>query len=179
MAAYPDTIVVTSWSKTLSLPGERIGYIAISPRCADARDLFDGMAMCTRILGFVNAPAVMQRAVARLLDERCDVESYARRGAALASGLRAAGYEFPDPAGAFYIFARVPAMEGSSREEVNALGLDVAFVMHLKKYNILGVPGVGFGAPGWFRLSYCVAEKTIHDAIPHFARAMEDWKAGR
>ena len=178
MEAYPETIVVTSWSKTLSLPGERIGYIAISPRCADAKELFDGMAMCTRILGYVNAPAIMQRAVSRLLDEKCDVASYARRGAVLAEGLRAAGYEFPAPQGAFYIFAKVPPIEGTSHAEAASLGLDVAFVMHLKKYNILGVPGVGFGAPGWFRLSYCVSEKTIRDSIPHFAEAMKDWKMG-
>ena len=179
MAVYAETIVVTSWSKTLSLPGERIGYIAVSPRCADADELFEGMAMCTRNLGYVNAPALMQRAVAELLDEKCDVASYARRGAELARGLRAAGYEFPDPQGAFYIFAKVPEASGRSRAEAAALGLDIAFVMHLKKYNILGVPGQGFGTPGWFRLSYCVSEKTIRDAVPLFAKAMEDWKAGR
>ncbi|HUW40740.1 MAG TPA: pyridoxal phosphate-dependent aminotransferase [Rectinemataceae bacterium] len=178
MLAYPETIVVTSWSKTLSLPGERIGYIAVSPRCADAKELFEGMAMCTRTLGYVNAPALMQRAVAELLDEKCDVASYARRGAELARGLRAAGYEFPDPEGAFYIFAKAPEPAPSRRADAEALGLDVAFVMHLKKYNILGVPGQGFGTPGWFRLSYCVSEATIRGAIPLFARAMEDWKAG-
>lgn len=174
MLAYRETIVATSWSKSLSLPGERIGYLAVSPNCEDAKGLVDGLAMCTRILGFVNAPALLQRAVAELLDERCDVASYERRGRLLAEGLRAAGYEFPEPAGAFYIFARVPELPGEPIP-----GLDVAFVMHLKKYNLLAVPGVGFGCPGWFRLSYCVAEKTIRDAIPLFARAMEDWKAGR
>jgi aspartate aminotransferase len=177
MAAYAETIVVTSWSKTLSLPGERIGYIAVSPRCADAKELFEGMAMCTRNLGYVNAPALMQRAVAELLDEKCDVASYMQRGAALAEGLRAAGYEFPDPQGAFYIFAKVPEPAAARRAEVAALGLDIAFVMHLKKYKILGVPGQGFGTPGWFRLSYCVSEKTIRGSIPLFAKAMKDWKA--
>ncbi|MDA8426810.1 MAG: pyridoxal phosphate-dependent aminotransferase [Treponema sp.] len=185
MAAYPETIVVTSWSKTLSLPGERIGYIAVSPRCADAKELFEALAMCTRNLGYVNAPALMQRAVAELLDEQCDVRSYARRGSELARGLRAAGYEFPDPQGAFYIFARAPEPSTARRAEAAASGLDldggadVAFVMHLKKYKVLGVPGRGFGTPGWFRLSYCVSEATIRGAIPLFAKAMEDWKAGR
>jgi len=188
MLAYPETIVVTSWSKSLSLPGERIGYIAVSPLCADAKALVDGMAMVTRILGFVNAPALMQKAVAQLLDEKADVASYERRGRLLADGLKAAGYDFPEPMGAFYLFPRVPdspvlalaveAIEGPSRSASPTLGLDVAFVMHLKKYNILGVPGVGFGQPGWFRLSYCVSEKTIRDSIPAFARAMEDWRRG-
>lgn len=203
MLAYPETIVATSWSKSLSLPGERIGYLAVSPRSGDAKGLVDGLAMCTRILGFVNAPALMQRAVAELLDEKCDVASYERRGRLLSEGLRAAGYDFPEPEGAFYIFARVPELPGAEleprgaagvaggasaaskagaaqdgRAAAPALGLDVAFAMHLKKYNILAVPGVGFGCPGWFRLSYCVAEKTIRGALPLFAKAMEDWKAG-
>ena len=112
MAVYAETIVVTSWSKTLSLPGERIGYIAVSPRCADADELFEGMAMCTRNLGYVNAPALMQRAVAELLDEKCDVASYARRGAELARGLRAAGYEFPIPRAPSTFSRRFPRLRG-------------------------------------------------------------------
>jgi aspartate aminotransferase len=174
MAVYPETIVASSWSKSLSLPGERIGYIAISPRCADAAELFEGMSLCTRSLGFVNAPALMQRAVAELVDERVDVESYARRGRLLAEGLRSAGYEFPEPAGAFYIFARVPASP-----EKDGSGLDAAFVSHLKRYGILAVPGFGFGYPGWFRLAYCVSEKTIARALPFFAEAKRDWLAGK
>jgi aspartate aminotransferase len=189
MAAYPETIVVSSWSKSLSLPGERIGYIAISPRCADAEELFAGMSMSTRVLGFVNAPALMQRAVAELLDERADVASYARRRDLLARGLEAAGYEFPFPSGAFYIFARVPgfpledettaADDSRSTSSAEDLGLDIAFVMHLKNYGILAVPGVGFGCPGWFRVSYCVSERIIERALPMFFRAIEEWKADR
>ncbi len=186
MLAYPETIVATSWSKTLSLPGERIGYLAVSPRCEDAKALVDGMAMCTRILGFVNAPALMQRVVAELLDARCEVESYERRGRLLAEGLKAAGYEFPEPAGAFYLFAKVPERaacgdrpQGEVRDGAATREPDVEFVMHLKKYNILAVPGVGFGAPGWFRLSFCVAESTIRGAIPRFTRAIEEWKTER
>jgi len=195
MAAYPETIVASSWSKSLSLPGERIGYIAISPRCADAAELFEGMAFCIRVLGFVNAPALMQRAVARLLDERVAIETYARRGRLLADGLCAAGYEFPEPAGAFYIFARVPSrvalaptaqpesdptkVEPSSPPTAQPLAPDKAFVQHLKRYGILAVPGSGYSYPGWFRLAYCVSERTIEAAIPQFRRAMEDWRAGR
>jgi len=182
MEAYPETIVVSSWSKSLSLPGERIGYIAISPRCADARDLFAAMAMNTRSLGFVNAPALMQRAVAELLDESADVASYARRGAMLGKGLRAAGYEFPEPRGAFYFFVRVPKRAGHAGTvpvSATAGGSDVDFAMHLKKYNIIVVPGEGFGCPGWFRISYCVSERAIKGAIPLFAKALEEWKAGK
>lgn len=182
MAVYPETIVATSWSKTLSLPGERIGYLAVSPRASDSKSLMDGLIMCTRILGFVNAPALMQRAVSQLLDERCDVASYARRGRLLAAGLREVGYEFPDPSGAFYVFVRAPELPsgpvGGPGVDPGS-GLDVAFVMHLKRYHILAVPGVGFGYPGWFRLSFCVSEKTIKDSLPVFKKAMEDWKAGK
>lgn len=180
MQAYAETVVVSSWSKSLSLPGERIGYIAVSPRCPGARELVSGLGFSTRVLGFVNAPALMQRVVSSLLGEVCDVENYARRGALLADGLAAAGYDFPRPQGAFYIFARVPerraaaaAADGDSPDDV-----DIAFVMHLKKYNILAVPGVGFGYPGYFRLSFCVSEQTIRGALPVFAAAIEDWKAG-
>lgn len=181
MEAYPETIVVSSWSKSLSLPGERIGYIAVSPRCAGARELVDGFGFSTRVLGFVNAPALMQRAVASLLEEVCEVESYARRGAILANGLKAAGYDFSAPQGAFYVFARVPELplDRSDSGDIASLGLDVAFVMHLKKYNILAVPGVGFGYPGWFRLSFCVSEQTIQGSLPHFKKAFDDWKTGK
>lgn len=186
MLAYPETIVASSWSKSLSLPGERIGYIAISPRCADAKSLAAGMAFSTRTLGFVNAPALMQRAVAGLLDERCDVASYERRGRLLAEGLRASGYEFPEPRGAFYLFVRVPS-RGKSAGAVDdctagagaardGTADDVAFVMHLKERGILGVPGVGFGEPGWFRLSFCVPEELIRRSLPAFAAAMESWR---
>ncbi len=177
MAAYAETIVVSSWSKSLSLPGERIGYIAVSPRSAFAKELVDGFAFSTRVLGFVNAPAVMQRVVACLLDEVADVASYARRGKILSDGLRAAGYAFPDPQGAFYIFARVPDLPAESG--AGDPSLDVAFVMHLKKYGILAVPGVGFGYPGWFRLSFCVSESTITGSLPRFAEAFRDWKLGK
>jgi aspartate aminotransferase len=178
MEAYPETIVVSSWSKSLSLPGERIGYVAVSPRCADAAAIVAGLGFSTRVLGFVNAPALMQRVVACLLDEVADVESYAKRGRMLSEGLEAAGYEFSRPEGAFYIFARVPELPATARAEQDALGLDIAFVMHLKRHNIIAVPGVGFGFPGWFRLSFCVSESTILGSLPHFAQAMEEWKRG-
>jgi len=163
MEAYAETIVVSSWSKSLSLPGERIGYVAVSPRCAEQESLVAGLAFCTRTLGFVNAPALMQRAVARVLDARVDVAAYERRGRLLAEGLRAAGYEFPEPQGAFYIFARVP--EGS--------GSDVDFAMSLADRRVIVVPGSGFGSPGYFRLAFCVPEDTIRGALPLFEEARQ------
>jgi aspartate aminotransferase len=176
---YAETFVVTSWSKSLSLPGERIGYIAVSPRAANARELVDGLTMSTRILGFVNAPALLQRIVAELLESKVDVSSYEGRGKILAAGLRAAGYEFHEPAGAFYIFVRVPPKKDRGGPDIGDRSRDdVAFAMHLKKHRVLGVPGIGFGFPGWFRLSFCVPEKTIREALPLFAAAMEEWTRG-
>lgn len=184
MEAYAETIVVTSWSKTLSLPGERIGYIAVSPRASGIAQLMAGLAFSIRVLGFVNAPALMQRVVSSLLNEVCDVESYAKRGLLLSEGLGSAGYEFPAPEGAFYVFVRVPAAgtgkAEAMRREVEATGepdvtSDVAFAMHLKKYRILAVPGAGFGFPGYFRLCFCVSEDTIRRSLPAFRTAFADW----
>jgi aspartate aminotransferase len=175
MLAYPETIVATSWSKSLSLPGERVGYIAVSPRCSEAKALVDGMAFATRVLGFVNAPALMQRVVAEILDERCEVASYESRCKLLAEGLRGAGYDFIEPRGAFYLFPKVPPRRHAAVTVPAGQDDDVAFAMHLKAERILGVPGVGFGAPGWFRLSCCVAEETIARSIPGFRRALESW----
>ncbi len=166
MQLYPETVVVSSWSKSLSLPGERIGYLAVSPLCAEAAELVSGLAFSTRVLGFVNAPALMQRAVAMVVDEGADVEGYARRGFLLSEGLRAAGYDFPEPQGAFYAFVRAPG------------GDDVAFVMHLKEHGVIGVPGIGFGYPGYFRLCFCVSESTILGALSAMKDALRSWEGG-
>jgi aspartate aminotransferase len=176
MEAYAETIVVSSWSKSLSLPGERIGYVAVSPRCAAAKELIDGCCFATRVLGFVNAPALMQRVVARLLDEVADVESYALRRRLLCDGLHAAGYEFQEPQGAFYVFARVPEISVKPRPSPEAPdSSDVAFVMRLKEHRVIAVPGVGFGYPGYFRLSFCVSESTIRGSLPHLKDARNSW----
>ena len=158
-----QSIVATSFSKSLSLPGERIGYCAVSPKCRNIEMLMGGLILSNRILGYVNAPALMQRVVAELGDVSVDVAPYAKRKEILTAGLLDAGYEFPEPEGAFYIFCKAPG------------GDDIAFVQHLQKYNILGVPGVGFGGPGYFRLAYCISEKTISDAIPVFKKAMKEF----
>ncbi|HPQ53979.1 MAG TPA: pyridoxal phosphate-dependent aminotransferase [Spirochaetota bacterium] len=161
LAHYDNAFVITSYSKTLSVPGERIGYIAVSPNCSDLTQLMAGLVLSNRILGFVNAPALMQRVVAELIDESVDVDAYRRRRDLFVDGLQAAGYEFPVPEGAFYIFCKSPIPD------------DVAFAKHLLQYNILAVPGVGFGGPGYFRLAYCVSEDVISRSLPKFKEAIE------
>ncbi|MCL2232016.1 MAG: pyridoxal phosphate-dependent aminotransferase [Treponema sp.] len=166
LSAYPQSIVVTSWSKNLSLPGERIGYIAVSPAASGKEELMGGLIYATRILGFVNAPALMQRVVAELTHARVDVEVYARRRALFTKILDEAGITYARPEGTFFLFCRVPAD-----------GDDIAFVEHLHKHLILAVPGTAFGMPGWLRFAYCVDEKVISSSQGAFMRALETWKA--
>ncbi len=158
---YSDTIVVNSFSKSLSLAGERIGYIAVAPTCDQVQDLLAGLIMCNRTLGFVNAPALMQRAVASLEQITIDIAPYEWRRNVLTQGLRAAGIEFCEPDGAFYLFCKAPNSD------------DVLFVAHLKEHRILAVPGQGFGYPGWFRLSYAVPDWVVEGALERFASAMQ------
>ena len=160
-AAYPDTLLATSFSKDLSIPGERLGYAAVSPRAAGRRELAGGLVLANRILGFVNAPALMQRVVAGLTEVSVDIAPYARRRDLLCQVLAAAGYEFFKPKGAFYIFPKAPG------------GDDLAFVTRLKEENILAVPGRGFGRAGHFRLAFCVPETVIERAAPGFKRALQ------
>jgi aspartate aminotransferase len=164
LSAYPHSIVATSYSKSLSLPGERIGYIAFGNEIDDKEHLRAALIWATRVLGFVNAPALMQRAVAELTDKRCDVEVYARRRAEFKKVLDAAGLQYTDPEGAFYIFAAVP----NSKD-------DKTFSDHLKKYLILGVPGSSFAAPGRIRFAYCVNENIIRASASAFKQAMSTW----
>ncbi len=160
-----QAIVVTSYSKTLSVAGERIGYIAVHPGCVEADVLLSGLILSTRILGFVNAPALMQRAVARLTGVSVNVNIYKKRRDLLMEGLKFAGYDFVKPEGAFYIFCKSPMPD------------DVAFVGHLQKFNVLTVPGSGFGGAGYFRIAYCVSENVIQRAVPKFKEALEALKA--
>lgn len=159
-SSYKDSIIATSYSKDLSLPGERIGFTAINPAANDKQLLTDAMALANRILGFVNAPALMQRVVAKIQGVQVDVSEYDRKRRLLCDGLSENGYSFTRPAGAFYLFPEAPG------------GDDVEFVRALQEEKILAVPGSGFGAPGYFRLSYCVADRTIKDAMPGFKRAI-------
>ncbi len=158
--AYPHTLLATSFSKDLSIPGERLGYAAVSPRATGRGELAAGMVLANRILGFVNAPALMQRVVARLPEVSVDIAPYAKRRELFCDLLTQAGYDFLKPQGAFYLFPKAPG------------GDDLAFVARLKEENILAVPGRGFGRPGYFRLAFCVPEAVIERAAPGFARAV-------
>lgn len=159
---YPYVIALTSYSKDLSLPGERIGFLAAHPKVPDKSLLMAGLVLANRILGFVNAPALMQRAVARLQGVSVDVGVYQNRRDAFVAGLKEAGYELVRPQGAFYLFPKTPIPD------------DVAFVKRLQKENILAVPGSGFGGPGHIRLTYCVPESVIERSLAGFKRAREN-----
>jgi len=158
--AYRNSVVVSSWSKDLSLPGERIGYIAVHPGCEDRDALLGAMTLANRILGFVNAPALMQRVVGELQDVSVDCAIYARRREIFCGILAAAGYDFVPPKGAFYLFPKSPLAD------------DVEFVALLQEEKILAVPGCGFGMPGYFRLAFCVEDEVIARSAPGFNRAM-------
>ena len=158
--AYDESFVVTSFSKDLSLPGERIGYAALNPDISDKDIIGAGMVLCNRILGYINAPALMQRAIVGLLDESIDISLYKRKRDMLCNALASFGYEFSEPGGAFYLFPRSPIED------------DVEFVNVLQEENILTVPGSGFGGPGYFRIAYCVSDSTIEKALPGFEKVI-------
>ena len=160
-AAHPHTILATSHSKDLSLPGERIGYLAIHPNAPHARELANAMTFASRILGFVNAPALMQRVVAHLQGVSIDVGWYQRKRDRLCQALSEMGYSLVKPEGAFYLFPQSP-MD------------DLEFVRELQKSNILTVPGRGFGAPGHFRIAFCVDDCVIENSLPGFRAAIEN-----
>ena len=162
--AYRESFVVTSFSKDLSLPGERIGYAVINPDISNKEILRGGMVLCNRILGYVNAPALMQRAVSRLLEESVDVSIYQKKRDLLCDGLSDFGYEFTIPGGAFYLFPKTPTED------------DAAFVFALQEENILTVPGSGFGGPGHIRIAYCVSDDIIERSLPGFERAIRKYK---
>ncbi len=153
---HPATIVVTSHSKDLAVPGERIGYIAVNPAYDAREELVNGLVFCNRVLGFVNASALMQNVVRALQDVSVDVGEYERKRDVLYGGLVEMGYPVVRPQGAFYIFPRCPIDD------------DVAFVGELQKHNVLVVPGKGFGAPGYFRISYCVDDWVIEGSLAGF-----------
>jgi len=158
---HPRSIVATSHSKDLALPGERIGYIAVHPEYDDREELIDGMTFCNRTLGFVNAPALMQNIVAKLQSETIDVGAYQAKRDFLYKHLKEMGYDLVKPQGAFYMFPRSPIED------------DAKFVDELMKHNVLVVPGRGFGVEGHFRISYCVEDRTLEGALLGFREAME------
>ena len=162
--ACKESFLVTSFSKDISLPGERIGYIAMHPHMADKDIIIEALILCNRILGYVNAPALMQRLIPFLLEDSVDVTLYQKKRDTLCQGLEEAGYRFTIPEGTFYLFPETPIPD------------DVEFVRSLQEENILTVPGIGFGGPGHFRIAYCVEDTTIEKSIPGFAKVMGKYR---
>ena len=157
------TIVVNSHAKDLGLPGERIGHIAVHPDYSGKEELVDGLVFCNRTLGFVNAPALMQHIVRAVPDASVDVGEYQRKRDFLYHRLTGMGYRMVKPQGAFYLFPQSPLAD------------DGAFVAALQEYNVLVVPGKGFGTPGHFRISYCLDDRVLEGAMDGFARAAEQY----
>lgn len=154
---YANTVVGYSYSKSLSLPGERIGYLVIPDEAADSESLIGAANVATRILGFVNAPTLQQKVVKYCLNEKTDISFYDRNREALYNGLKELGFECIKPEGAFYLFVKSPVED------------EKAFCQAAKKYNILIVPGSSFACPGYVRLAYCVSHETIVNSLPKFA----------
>ncbi|PIE73341.1 MAG: aspartate aminotransferase [Deltaproteobacteria bacterium] len=157
--SYLNSIVVSSYSKDLSLPGERIGYLAVHPEMEQKQQLLDALVLATRILGFLNAPALMQRVVAELQNETVNKAWYADKKERICPILRKAGLEFQEPKGGFYVFPKAPIED------------DVKFTALLQQEKILVVPGSGFGRPGYIRVAFCVPIQTIKDSEESWLRA--------
>lgn len=161
---YANTIVCYSYSKSLSLPGERIGYIIVPDEMEDSKRVMAAVAGAGRALGYVCAPVLFQRAVAKCAEVTGDISAYARNRDLLYKGLTELGYECVRPQGAFYLFVKSPEPDAN------------AFSERAKKYDLLIVPSDSFGCPGYVRISYCVAEETIVDSMPAFAALMKEYK---
>lgn len=159
---YRNTIVCYSWSKSLSLPGERIGYIVVPNEVDEYQLVFDAACIATRVSGFVNAPSLQQLVVARCLNEMTDVGAYDINRKLLYKGLTDCGFTCIFPQGAFYMWMKTPA---DDKEFSNAA----------KKYNLLLVPGTSFGCPGYVRIAYCVAKDTIERSLPAFKKLAQEY----
>lgn len=162
---YENTIVCYSYSKSLSLPGERIGYIIVPDEAAESKRLMAAVNGAGRALGYVCAPVLFQKTVAKCADITGDIQAYAKNRDLLYNGLTKLGYECVHPQGAFYLFVK------SLEPDANA------FSEHAKRHDVLVVPSDTFGCTGYVRISYCVSEKTILNAMPAFAKIMEEYKA--
>lgn len=160
---YANTIIGYSWSKSLSLPGERIGYLVIPSECDDFEMVYTAAGIATRVSGFVNAPSLMQRVVARCLEEQTDVAAYDKNRETLYQGLLDCGFSCIKPQGAFYLFVKSPTPD------------EKEFVEQGKQYHILMVPGSSFACPGYVRLSYCVSYDTIKNALPQFKKLAAEY----
>ena len=153
---YPNTVVCYSYSKSLSLPGERIGYVCVPQQCADHDALFAAIAGAARAAGHVCAPSLMQKVIARCTHLRPDLEAYDENRRLLSEGLKGFGYEMADPDGAFYLFVKAPGGDAA------------AFSEKAKQKDLLVVPGGDFGCPDYFRICYCVSKEMILKSLPVF-----------
>ena len=160
---YKNTIVGYSYSKSLSLPGERIGYILIPDEVEDSKNIFDAAVIATRVSGAVNAPSLLQKVIARCVDCKVDIDFYDRNRKTLYEGLKEVGLTCIKPEGAFYLFVKSPVPD------------EKAFVAAGKKYHILMVPGSSFACPGYVRLAYCVSYETIVNSLPAFRELMKEY----
>ena len=161
---YRDTILCYSYSKSLSLPGERIGYVYVPQAAADSQRLYAAVAGAARAMGHVCAPSLWQKVIARCAHVRPDLESYDRNRRALYEGLTAMGYEMAKPDGAFYLFIKAPGGDAK------------AFSEKAKKKDLLLVPGDGFGCPGYFRICYCVSYDMIQRSLPRFRELIGEYQ---
>lgn len=161
---YNNTIVCYSYSKSLSLPGERIGYLVIPNELDYYEEIFNGASVANRVLGFVNAPSLMQRVVARCIDAKVDIDIYNKNRELLYGALKEYGYECIKPQGAFYLFIKAPG------------GDDILFVNEAKKHRILTVPGSSFGCPGYCRIAYCVPYDMIKRSLNEFEKLIEKYR---
>ena len=157
---YINSVIVTSHAKDLALPGERIGFIAINPNYPEKDELAGGFSFCNRTLGFVNAPALMQHVVRGLQGVSVDPDYYQRKRDFMHTALSEMGYDTVKPQGAFYLYPKAPIED------------DVAFTRELLQWNVLVVPGRGFGTPGYFRISYCVEDWVLEGAVKGLAKAV-------
>lgn len=161
---YAPTVVCYSYSKSLSLPGERVGWVLVPDTCADHDRIMAAVAGAARCLGFVCAPALFQRVVIDCVDEPCDVESYARNREVLTRALSEYGYDYVEPDGAFYLWMR--ALEEDAE----------AFCARARAYELLPVPSDSFGVPGWVRIGYCVSHETIERSLPAWEALAQSYR---
>ena len=161
---YENSIYITSHSKDIALPGERIGFVAVHPKCEDAGNLMAGLIFSNRVLGFVNAPALIQRVVKNVQGVTVDVEQYKKKRDFLYEELTRIGYDVVKPQGAFYLFPKSPIDD------------EVEFVKKLAEKKVLVVPGRGFGCPGYFRISYCLPDSVIEGSIAGFESTFNDFR---
>jgi aspartate aminotransferase len=160
---FKNSFVVNSFSKSLALPGERIGYIAVNPEITVLDLTIESLVFCNRTLGYVNAPAIFQKVIADALDEEINIESYKKRRDVLYDSLISFGFKCIKPQGTFYLFPQSPIED------------DLKFIQDALKYNLLLVPGTGFGLPGYFRIAYCVSPDTIQNSLPAFEALAKDY----